>query len=247
MRHAITAALLLAALAPAPTAASPFGALLHMQNLSAAGWQAGSALQKSAPLALRSNCGFLSHFVAATCTTMRAGMQRACCEALCAWNAVGCACAPDASALVRSVSVTNGPLPGDLQPSNLATSICNFHAAELYAPGRAGSCANVPAGGSARCPAAKPARESGCANPSTLGSKRKANVATLIAAAYLPVNTSPAAVRTTLKGLLTSKGEALANEGIPGGHGARGTSTPTPTPHTPPQPSLQPIHNNVHL
>ena len=211
MRHAIVAALLLAALLPAPATASYVSTLLHMHNLTASNWEAGSALQRSAPETLHSNCGYLSYFVATTCTTMRAGMQRACCEALCAWNAAGCACLPDAAGLVRSVPVANRPLlKMDLTPSSLVTSICNFSSAELFAPGHAGSCASVPAGGSTRCPAAKPARESRCVNPANLAAKRKINVAALIEAAYLPLHASPGTVRTALKNLLTSKGEVLA-------------------------------------
>ena len=50
---------------------------MHLKNAPVTGWRKGAALQKSAPAALRSNCGYLASFMAAACTT---GAQAAACN-----------------------------------------------------------------------------------------------------------------------------------------------------------------------
>jgi hypothetical protein len=85
-------------------------------------------------------------------------------------NAAGCGCLPNRDALLRAIPTTNAPLPANMAPAALASSFCGFTAAQFYSS-TTGKCA-VPAGGSNKCPAAKPAIENKCPAPQNLAASR---------------------------------------------------------------------------
>ncbi|KAI3423887.1 hypothetical protein D9Q98_009721 [Chlorella vulgaris] len=210
-KRTVFAVLALLAVAAAPLAeGSAFGEYIHMKKLPASGWQRSpsAALKRSAAAALHNNCGYLTQFIATTCSTHTANAQYSCCEAICSWNAAGCGCLPNRDALLRAIPTTNAPLPANMAPAALASSFCGFTAAQFYSS-TTGKCA-VPAGGSNKCPAAKPAIENKCPAPQNLAASRRANVAALIRNSYLPVRGSTSSIRTAISALVT-QGFAMAD------------------------------------